>query len=398
MMLTFRRFLCAAGHSRERLKTTRDMLTLAFTYLQVMPEFLDFLFLFGKQAQAEDLYCSGFRQRTRLIGPERGLVVTERNWSGCDLQVCYSLKSVERSGAYLRWPWSIRHCAVQHGFDAEQIRSTWIIIKGDDSMERRIKSATSNSLARPRGPIDVAPFDTIDRAFAASLATHLIMCDWSTENWRWYIKFLEERFEELTEEATSTNADVPVSPMKASDGFMSIPRSDTEATSRTNKSRISVLAKPFNRTKTNDSIAMSEAKKGPSLRLYTNASGNTQPLPPGKTLDIPQVPSSPPDKSDIYGQQIFSFKDLQDIHHIEEKANESMLVLKLNLNVISQLQEYYKSIMESHELSEIIREKCKGDMMRFKRRIDAIVRDVELQVLRVEALLHLLADRKTLVS
>lgn len=389
---SFMHALC--GNSRLQLKTTREMLTLTFTYLQVMPEFLDFIFLFGYQIQAEDLYCSGFRHRTRLSSNEKGLVVPERAWSGRDFQVCYNLKTVEHSGAQSDWPWSIRQCALHHGFDTEKIRSTWIIIKGDNSMERRIQSAASH-----RGPAQLSSFATIDRAFAASLTTHLLVCEWSNENWRWYIKALEMRFEGLTEETTFMNADAPVSPTKDTDLFSPAPRSDTGLTHSSflaAKSRVSSFRDTLRgRLKTSDSIAMTGQKADTSPRFYTNANGNEQPMPPGKKMESSETTTTPVDE---FGQRIFSFKDLQHVQNIEEMANEAVLVLKLNINVVKQLKQYYVSVKKSHELPATIVDKCESDMVRFERRLDGIVQDFELQILRAEALLRLLADRKQLAS
>ena len=381
-----------APHSRESLKTSREMLTLAFTYLQVMPEFLDFLFVFGKQAHAQDLYCSGFRQRTRLTKSEMGLKVPELGWSGQELQVCYSLKSVERSGSQRDWPWSIRHCATHHSFDVENIRSSWIIVKGDQLMERRVQSATSD-----RGPLDLSSFQSIDKAFAAALATHLILCDWSAENWRWYIKFLEDRLQEMTRGTININADIPQSPAAETDNFAMPPRQMTNQTQRTAKSSFS----RFSRTQTqlNEKIEMTPGKQQPqSSQTYTNPGGLKQPLPPGYTANESQTPKPRAIPYESYGQQQFSFSDLQKIQDIEEKTNETTLVLKLNLSVISQLRNHYRSIIKSQDFPQDLGRRCSGDLACFERRIDGIEGDIQLQILRVEALLRLLADRKALVS
>lgn len=93
-----------------------------------------------------------------------------------------------------------------------------------------------------------------------------------------------------------------------------------------------------------------------------------------------------------------SFSHLQHIQDTEEKANETVLVLNLNKNVISQLKRYYISIFESEELPEDIRRKCQDDLTHFERRIDGITSDMALQISRVEALLRSLADRKSLVN
>ena len=374
------------------------MLMLAFTYFQVMPEFLDFLLLFGEQEHAQDLYYSGFYQRTRLAGMELGTKADTRNWSGRDLQVCYSLKSVERSPSQGHWPWSIRHCAVHHSFDAQNIRSTWLFIKGDNLIEERVKLATSEK----ESPIGKSAFETIEKAFGAALATHLILCGWSAENWRWYIKFLEERFEKLTGESITTNADVPVSPISpvSRSDTTKLRRSDTPNTLQTQRSS-RILSFPTSvraQTQKFENRPMTPPGRIPPIQIHENPSGKKQPMPPGWKGDIPQTPKSPSVKRDKYGQQIFSFEDLQDIQHLKEKANETVLVLRLNLNVIMQLKQYYVSIIESNELPEKISSNCKWEMINFGRRIDGITKTLELQILRVETLLQSLTDRKTLVG
>ena len=366
---------------------------LAFTYFQVIPEFLDFLFLFGKQEHAQDLYCSGFYQRTCLTGVRLGTKADTRKWSGRDMQVCYSLKSVESSPSQEHWPWSIRHCAVHHSFDTENIRSTWLIIKGDSLIEERIQLATSEKEA----PMGNLAFETIEGAFGAALTTHLILCDWSAENWRWYIKFLEESFERLTGETITTNAGVLVNPPNRSD-TQKLRRSITPNTNQTQRSRRVFPFPPSVRaqTQTFENRPMTPTKRDPPSQIYENPSGKKQPMPPGWTGDIPETPISPSVKRDKYGQQIFSFEDLQDIQHLKEKANETVLVLRLNMNVVMQLKQYYMSISECNELPENISRKC--EMRNFGRRIDGITKSLELQILRVETLLCSLTDRKALVG
>ena len=368
---------------------------LAFTYFQVMPQFVELLMLFGEQEHAQDLYCSGFYQHTRLAGLEYGTKADVRNWSGRDMQICYSLKSVEPSPSQAHWPWSIRHCAVHHGFDAENIRSTWLIIKGDNLIEQRIKLATSGK----EGPMGKPAFETIETAFGAALTTHLILCDWSAENWRWYIKFLEERFEKLTGESITTNADVPVSPVNGFD-TKKLRRTDTSNTIQTQRFRRVFSFPPSIRTQTQtfENRPMTPTEREPRTQIHQNPGGKKQPMPPGWKGDVPATPGSPSVKRDRYGQQIFSFEDLQDVQHLKERANETVLVLRLNLNVIMQLKQHYISITECKELPEKISHNCKWELISFGRWIDGIIKNLELQILRVESLLCSLTDRKTLVG
>ena len=300
---------------------------LAFTYLQVMPEFLEFLFLFGFQEQAEDLYFSGFRQRSLLSSFDGATKVPQRSWSGSEIQMCYSLKSVERSKTQIDWPWSIRHCAIYHGFDTDCVRSVWIFIKGDQLMESRIKAAT-----KAGDLLDLSTSGRIDRAFAAALATHIVMCDWSVEKWRWYIKFLEEQFEILTAGAVTINVDVPVSPMRNTDISKDFPRTNTGLSQQTARSRVFSFTRTSRvPTQISEGIPMSPMQPNQPTRTFVNASGKKQPMPPGQNVDASQTPKVYASQFDNFGQQQFSFRELQKIQEIEEAANETVLVLKLNM-------------------------------------------------------------------
>lgn len=386
-------FIQASGHSQTKLRTSRETLTLVFSYFRVMPEFLDFLFVFGEQIPTQDPYCSGFHQCTRPSDSEPGLEDSSRSWRGADLQLCYSLQSVEPSPFQEDWPWSIRHCAVHHTFDAESARSTWVVIKGDDSICKRIQSVTGE-----KGLAEFSSFDSIDKAFAAALATHCIICDWSSEHWRLYIRFLEQGFDALTDEAKIVNADVPSSTFSDADRLMTLPRSETQETIQTRRSRVFSWKSTQTQSQATEHIPLSPTVRKTPPRIYTNASGKKQPLPPAKRIQTPKTQCSPNTRlEDEYGQQQFSFRDLQKVNQIEDCVNNCVLVLKLNINVVTQLKDYYLSLMRSDELPQEIRQKCTREVTRFERRIDAIVRDFQLQITRAEGLLRLLADRKALV-
>ncbi|KAL8909098.1 MAG: hypothetical protein Q9207_000432 [Kuettlingeria erythrocarpa] len=215
-----------------------------------MPEFVDLILPLGERIMAQDFFSNGFYQHTRLSDDARGLVVPERAWSGRDFQICYSLKSVERSEVQTDWPWSVRHCATHHAFDIENVRSTWIVVKGNPILKERITSATS-----ARAPPEFSSYDNIENAFAAALSTHMIIVDWSAENWRWYINFLEDKFREITEGAISTDADIPLSPKETEDVFALGPRTNTQNTNQTRKSRPFPFLSAGHKTDTTTTVA-----------------------------------------------------------------------------------------------------------------------------------------------
>ena len=342
------------------------MLTLVFTYHQVMPEFLDFLCPFGMQQYAQDFHFSGFRQSTRLTDADRGLNVPELGWSGRDIRLCYNLKSVERSESQPDWPWSIRHCAAYHSFDTENGLANWIFIKGDQLMKNRIKLATDTS-----GLPETSSFQSNDRAFASSLATHLILCDWSAESWRWYLNFLEEALQTASRRTLTVVTNPPSSPAVAEE-------------------TVSEKRGKF----------WPSASRGPAippLETGKPALPTSRPLPPvTPTSPISRpVPAKPFEKN---SEHEYSFSDLQKLQFIEEKADEAILVLHTNINVLTELKQHYNVLKDSDEWPEELRSSCKADIARFDRRVTNVENDLGKQKLRAETLVRLLANRKSLVK
>jgi hypothetical protein len=351
-----------APSSREQLRTTRSMLTLSLTYHQVMPAYLDFLFPFGRQLYAKDFHFSGFRHENSLGDPGRAFNIPELGRSGQELRLCYSLKSVEPSGGHRDSPWTIRQTSIYHAFDMITGRATWVLIKGNELMRDRVESATGS-----HGLSELTSFATMDRAFATSLATHLIFCDWSGENWRWYINFLEESLQEKTRRTLVARVDTLSSPISE------------KLTSRGTGLTAGV----------NSSLSPIPEKLIPRGTDITTRS-MTRP-PPSAPID----PTNPPPKPDR--RQDFSFSQLQRVQFIEEKANEALLVLKANISVLSELDQCYRSVINSGDSPEEIASNCETDMTRFESRIASVINDLRMQQSRAETLLRLLADRKSLL-
>ena len=364
---------------------------LCFTYFRVMPEFLDFLFCFGYQSRAKDAYFSSFRQRTCLSTSNQTLNVPELAWSGSEISMCYNLRSAERSGSDPNG-WSIRLCAVHHTFDLINVRSNWIVIKNNNVLKERVEQASSG-----HNSTETTSFDTLDRAFAAALNTHLVFCDLAVEQWRWYINNLDEQFQESSGKTLTAPVVFPSSPPAAKDEFPKPSRGDTGLSNGSILGRIS-------RTQTLLSEKFSITSPKPKIqneRIYTDPeSGLSQPLPPHVFTgsDPESAAQSPQQDAEHDEQQDFSFAKLQKVQYIEEKAHEALLVMKLNIGVIRQLKQYYDTILKSVHFPQNIIQQCQDDLEHFQLRINGILEDLQMQVLRVQTLLQLLRDRKNLVT
>ena len=365
---------------------------LCFTHFQVMPEFVDFLFPFGFRSYAEDFYFSGFRQRTCLTEQWRH---NASNAKPVDqrFQICYNLKSVEPSDSD---DWSIRHCAVHHSFDLKEVRPNWIIVKGDELMKRRIESATSD-----RGPYEPSDFKSVSGAFKISLETHLIFCDWSAEQWRWYINSLEDRFQSMTRRTLSAPVHMPLLPVVTTDRLTLQPRTNTQ---RTETSKFSVFSRAPTGATEKESLKPAMKHRRSAPQTYENPdTGISQPLPPPDDDDDDDDDESegPLKQDDVKGEdenRDFSFGKLRKVHKITEDANEAVLVLKQNILILTQLRQYYISVSRRKGFPKDLGRSCKDAIDDFSLRIEGLENDMQSQVLRLETLLRLLGDRKTLVK
>lgn len=365
---------------------------LSFSHLQVVPEFVDFLFPFGFQEHAEDFYFSGFRHKTRLHERLPNKAPTARSVVG-DYQICWNLKSVEPSDSE---EWSIRHCAVHHSFHMKQVQTSWVVVKGDELMKRRIESATGD-----QGHLDKSDFKSMDRAFEASLEIHLMFCGWSAENWRWYINYLEDKFQKMTRRAFSAPVRVPKIPATDTEQFSPKPRTNTGGTER---SKFSMFSWTQTQSMEKSSPIAVKKQQLPSPQTFmSQGTAVSQPLPPDDDDDDDdddkdlEVPLASTDINIDDENRDFSFGKLRKVHQIAEKVNEAILVLKQNINVLAQMRQYYRSLTRRKGFPQDLVDSCKSAIDGFGFTLEGLESDMNSQILRLETLRRLLEDRKTLV-
>lgn len=427
-----------APHSRAALQISRAMLSFLFTYHQVMPAMLDFIFPFGKQIHAQDSYFGGFREESRLDVERRGPRIIELGRSGIELRMCYNLRSVERSQSDPELPWSIRQSAMYHSFDLGSGQSLWINVKGNELIKNRIV----NTVTQPSS-------DSQSEAFSMALAAHLLFCDWSVENWRWYINYLENRIQVLAGNAVALDIEKPPSPPASPIALAKSPRAkswnipppsragtiqspssvstrwditSTAAPSRSttfnagSQSRVAFdeYARSAQETTGGDILSVQAVKRGLAswkksggLRKLWRPDADQEAVSeepktmPACSQDRPKPPEQPPsvDKDGDGGpQDKFTFRDLQCVQHIEDKVQEVLLVLKLNSEVLEQLREHYRYAKAHAEFPERYKADCKVDLERFDQRLLQGEKDYAMLHSRTETLLHLISNRKGLVS
>jgi hypothetical protein len=160
------------------------------TFHQVMPAYLEFIQVFGQQADQPDPRFSSFRDQTNIGQSSQHLAVPPLGRSGRQFQLCYNLKNIglkrEDPKDILKNEWSIRQVAVHHQFDVVEGTTLWILTKGDLDLHQRFKELTGKD-ARTEDK----SFGTVEESFRSSLSAHLLWCYWSLDDWGAYLKWIE---------------------------------------------------------------------------------------------------------------------------------------------------------------------------------------------------------------
>lgn len=363
-------FMFVEATSVQKLRITREMLTLILSYHQVLPNFLEFIFPFARDLHSSDFHFGGFRSHVRFSAADKGLFIPDRGWSGQDLKVCYNLKSAEHDDRVSsnEWPWYMDQSAVHHSFDVKTGQASWIVIKGDARIKHRIKSATSDkSLSR-------FSFHTQEQAFTSTLEVHLIFCEWSGQTWRWYVNFLDKEIQSSTSAAVFSSLEAPVSwPQNAR--ATNIRQRHGKQVNKTTPAAVTNRVQGLSNRE--------GVESGPSV------GERATPIIPS-----PMLPTSDDQPTKDAG---LSFSKLQGAHAIEELVNDANLLLKVNQNVLTELKETYKSFQGSPDWPTNLSSNCRGDLTRFDQRITNIQNDMAIQQSRVEKLLRFIADRKSLL-
>jgi len=349
-----------------------------------MPSFLDFLFPFGYQEYARHMNFSSFRQESRLEPWYSRLGIPELGRSGRELRMCYNLKSVEPCEHQQHMPWSIRQTAVYHSLDLETGKAFWVIVKGNDLIKERIRYV----MQRFRVPKHVEELDDAYDEFSVSLATHMTICDWCDEHWRWYISYLEETMSNKTGLACAVMLD---DPQKSSTKISRQATVMSTTSSPISEKRwwSSSTVKTLSNT--------SEKRQKDSTR---NLMGVPLPVdppgpPPGlNTLSNRQPPAGAPSST----LNPYSFTDLQDVQLTGDRVNEVLLVLDSNINVLTKIQDHYLTISQSDHCSKGLNQINRLQLVKFDKRISCIIDNMHMQRSRALTLVHLIADRKELVS
>ena len=357
-----------APHSRYQLRISLGMMKQILHYHQVMPCFLEHIFPFRNQYTKEDFHIAGFRSQPCISEANRFARIPGLNRSGRHLEFCYNLKSVESTGES-EDPWRIRQCSIYHQFDLEWQRANWIVVKGNEDARDLIRSRICG-----QNPYSIG--DSVGSSLKFSLKIHLEFCKWAARNWHWHINLLESKLQD-SRRALSARIHNLYSRTRVQRGVSVT----TVSTNATEKSPV--------------------GQNGPWIPNSSTTSEPTTMGAQGKANGSPTIQQQPGSDPKVallrVRQQAFSFKDIQQAHSLEEKVNDCLLVVQANSQVVCQLKREYHDLLDSENCPEYIVKECKSAVKEFTRSIDGICSEFMMIQCRLQTLLRLVQERKTLV-
>lgn len=157
-----------------------------------MPAYLDLLLTFSINDNVRDMKHSSFREQTSLGKPQASIVSSSLGRSGQHFQICYTLKGAVFKDVLdvSQEEWTIRQAAVHHQFDVVNGNALWIVTQSGEQLQKMFKDMTEhNEFDGDRS------FGTLEDCFRSSFSTHLLSCAWSSQNWRRYLRWIENEMD-----------------------------------------------------------------------------------------------------------------------------------------------------------------------------------------------------------
>lgn len=313
--------------------------------------------------------------------------------SGREIRQCYLLRSVERSESSPHWPWGLRQTIVYHSYDIVSEKSVWATVKGNSVVQENICDVLS--LASDLNPRQ--------DSFSITLDIHLAILDWCDRDWRWCINDIESSLRGIITKAQTAEIDSNIS------HFRSIPESLKAGLSRMN----TAIAEP-------DSFSCKPTLAQRIFTVLTFPSPNKPTVSfsnPKADLEsqmqseiVARTRLESPSTEDAYENEIriimeslqkldiFSFTEIQKLQLFSEKAQEALLVIKLNSRVIRELIDYYKRTVKLEAFPRDVRSRCGPELLEFEEKALAIAKNMECRREQLEALVELAKGGKSLVS
>ncbi|KAI8663048.1 hypothetical protein NCS56_01110100 [Fusarium sp. Ph1] len=309
-----RRFIfIKSGSHKSPLDCTREMMAYLFTHHQIMARFLDFWCAFTYRETPHSFTHFWNEDYLGSQHHQSGLSAIGR--SGIRIQHCFNLLGVERSRD--KKGWELRQTAAYHSYDVIEGRTLWVILKGDNTMRKRLESVTEESVKTGDTSLH-----SVHASFAQTLTDHLLIMQWCVENWESYAESLEHKYTSLSGVADHAPVDA------LADDIATIKLRE--------KMDIPPVSPPGQPT------------SGPTK--FTEPPGIVRKLTRRVTTGFSTVaPVEPPARKveHLRIENLVQFDKLQSLSSVGKSLGEATSAIAQNRRVLAQMKEYYRELVNS---------------------------------------------------
>ena len=207
-----------------------------------------------------------------------------------------------------------------------------------------------------------------------------------SKNWRWYINDLENEVESVSTSAQTTEIDkhLRIAPVQTSNQTM--------------QSSLSPLSLKNQPKRVPHQVSIQKLPQASTPGTTPGSIPGPHQVPPLSPSRIPRLepPELPPDFR--HQGQPFKFSDVQRIEFLQGKAQKTLLVLKLHLEILEDLRNQYRLISSDPLFPEELSRDCRLGLIKFFKGVRGIEKTFRKQLARAETVLKLLENCKNLVS
>ena len=376
----------SAGNSRKPLNCTRDVFLYLCTYHLIPPEFVEILSTLGEPNGDIPAFHQPqwFREYWRPTGDVPGMPshcsIPELSRSGWEIRNCYRLSAMEKS--LPAGTWSMRQVGAFHSFDLSNGRSFAVTVKANNEDIRRQITSLS------RGMIP----QTLSTAFLRFLEVQLLDFHSCVGGWKEYIGVFESLIRQTQRMATA----IPFSSAEEKDPDLLVSFTQSlkqeSATSDTRPPRQLSFPERISSFIRNDT----KSTNGTQISSIRKTDFETQLKREKRETENNRRIKQTVERINVL--QEFPFAGLQKLTSARMKLKEAQLVMSLNKEVLGGIRTIYYNLINSEELSSVLRNNCSKQFHSFFDTIEYLERLLTTECTRVDTLLKIADDGHNLVG
>ncbi|KAI4601653.1 hypothetical protein KJ359_011784 [Pestalotiopsis sp. 9143b] len=356
-----------APSSRKPLGCSHAMFTYLSSFHQISPSFIPAVCSFGMMVEPKDVCLAYFNADDSLaVPPSDQMTIRSLGRSGFGFQMSYLLRVVESSKSRPPWNFIVRPLAVYHSYDVQTGRTVWVTVKGNSDTREQICDVLEDQLHSG----SISGCDTPIRSFIATLAIHLSILETVDENWQLYINEIDHEAREAVDKAS--NGQLDIGPR-----FEQLQDEIKQQMTQTDTNKIS---KERRQSSFLQSVKSGFQRNFSKRKLDQHGADPTQPKnkdPWWKDFFTGPSPTTLPNKENEIQEKLdkylrldhYSFSDNQKLHRYGEAIQEAILTIKLDVNVVHGLRDFY----ERERLhSSVFKDENHPDLYRLETFVDGL--------------------------